>query len=111
MHASDALCYIGENLQDLRLSQPILQPSIHKIDQAASSTKFHEKKHLIATTLELGSVRIEIGDNMPVASQLFHRLDLGPHVRQSDFVRDGHSLQHGRFNSIDGLREPNDVDV
>lgn len=111
MHTCHALRDVGEDLQDLRFRQPVLQPCIHEVDETTSRAELHQQEDLVSAALELRRVRVDVLDDVPVTLQLLHGLHLRPHVRERSLVRDGHPLQHSRLGSIDGVRESDDVDV
>ena len=56
-------------------------------------------------------MRINVLDNVPVALELLHRLNFGPHVCQRSLIRNGHPLQYSRFVAIDGMGKSHDVDM
>jgi len=111
MHASNSFGNIGEDFEDLGLCQPVVQSRVHKINQTTAVAIFHEQKHLISAPAKLRGVGVHVRNNGSVALEPLHRLDLGPHVAQSIFVRYGHALQHGKIGPPDGLRQLDQIDM
>lgn len=96
VHAGDTLGDVGEDVQDLGLGQAVLQARVHEIDQAPAGAELHEQEDLVPPSLELRGVRVDVGDDLAVALELLHGLDLSPHVRQRVLVRHGDALEHRR---------------
>lgn len=114
VHGGDALGHVGEDVQDLGLGQAVLQACVHQVDEAAARAELHEQKDLVAAALELRGVRVEVGDNLGVAVELLHRLDLGTHVGEGVLVGAGHALEHGRSRQarrLNRLGDAHQVDV
>ena len=111
MHASNTLCDIPKDLQDLRLRESVLKPCVHEIDQTSSTAEFHEQEDLITTTIELAGMTVHVGHNVPVSFELLHSFHFRPHACQMVLVRDSDSLEHGNLMLIIVSWDSGNVDV
>ena len=111
MHASNTLCDVSEDLQNLRLRESVLEPRVHEIDQSSSAAEFHEQKDLISAAIELTGVAVHICHDVPVSFKLLHGLNFRPHASQMVLVRDSHPLEHSDFMFIIFSRYPGDIDM
>ena len=111
MHASNTLCDIPKDLQNLWLRESVLEPCIHKINQTSSAAEFHEQEDLISTAIELAGMAVHVGHNVPVSLELLHGFHLRPHACQMVLVRDSHSLEHGDLMLVIVSWDSGNVDV
>ena len=109
MHACDTLSDVGEDVEDLWLGKAVLQPGVHKIDQATAIAKLHDQKNFIASSLKFRSMRVDICDNRSVAFEALHCFDLGAHAPQSILIGHRNPLQDGLISAIDRLIQLDEV--
>lgn len=94
MHGCNALGHVGEDVQNLWLGKSMLQAGIHEVDQATAGAVLHEQEDLVAPTLQLRGMRVDVGHNVAMTFELLHGLHLCSHVGQGVLVRDRNPLQH-----------------
>lgn len=111
MHASDAFGNVCKDVDDLGFSEAMLQTGVHEINKSTAITVFHEQKDFVAATVQLGGMRIYVGDYGAVALEALHCLDFGAHASQALLVRDGNPLEDSEVGTVNRGRQLDEVDV
>ena len=111
MHASNTLCDIPKDLQDLGLRESVLEPCVHKVDQTSSAAKLHEQEDLVSAAIELAGMAVHVGYNVPVSFELLHGFHFRSHACQMVLIRDSDSLEYGDFMLIIVSWDSGNVDM
>lgn len=112
VHAGNTLGDVTEDVEDLGLGQAVLEARVHEVDQAPAGAELHEQEDLVSPSLKLRGVRVDVGDDLAVALELLHGLDLGPHVCQRVLVRHSDALEHSDIILVPRLvGHPDNVDM